>query len=106
MNEKTRIILYVSFLFFFCIDTFVVGVAYSRVVDKVNAIAGTRHMYRLTPLINIILFKYQIELFKEVPEFTMNMFWDTLKEVTIFWIVFVSVTSVFIAIYMGRGNKE
>ena len=90
-----KVILSVVCLIYFYIDM-MVGYAYWLTIMKVNEVIGTYtyHYAAPAPFINIIMYRGQIALFKTIPEFTMALFYQALRESVVCMLLFFGVALV------------
>jgi len=106
MRDK-RVVLRFIFTVYFCVDM-MVGYAYWLTIQKVNQIIGvyTHHYSAPMPLVNIILYRPQIDLFKTIPEFSMALFYQALMESVFSLLLFFAITFVMFGVLARRDTGE
>ncbi len=101
-------ILRLVFAIYFYIDM-MVGYAHWLTTQKINQVIGeyTYHHSAPAPLVNILLHNFQISIFKEIPQFSIELFYQALVESVMFSVVFFSLTSVlFICLLTKQGDSN
>ena len=94
-------------MIYFYIDM-MVGYAYWLTIGKINEIIGTYTYHYMTPapFVNIILYRSQIDLFKTIPEFSMMLFHQALRESVVCMLLFFGVTLVMFNTLSQGDSKE
>ncbi len=101
--KNRRGVLAIVFMVYFCIDM-IVGYAYWLTIQKINQLIGvyTYHFSAPAPLVNILLYRSQIDLFRTIPQFSMALFQQSLVESVVSLLLFLAVLSTVFSVLARR----